>query len=72
MALVARLWWCLRSLYGSAFMGMMRLNKLDRIWQEVLEADLEMIKKRGHAQAGEKTMVDVWHPVVKASNKVQT
>ena len=37
----------------------------------VLEAGLEMIKKRGHAQAGEKTMVDVWHPVVEAVKQGQ-
>ena len=37
----------------------------------VLEAGLEMIKKPGHAEAGEKTMVDVWHPVVEAVKQGQ-
>ena len=31
-----------------------------------VKAGLEMIKKRGKAEIGEKTMVDVWEPVLKA------
>ena len=58
MALISKVGGASGPLYGSAFMGM-------------IEAGLEMIKKRGHAQASEKTMVDVWHPVVEAVKQGQ-
>ncbi|CCQ25395.1 ADP-binding subunit dhaL [Listeria monocytogenes N53-1] len=31
---------------------------------KVIEAGLEGIEKRGKSHAGEKTMIDVWEPVV--------
>ena len=52
-------------------MGMMKAEQAGQDLAGVLEAGLEMIKKRGHAQAGEKTMVDVWHPVVEAVKQGQ-
>ena len=66
MALISKVGGASGPLYGSAFMGMM---KAEQAGQDL--AGLEMIKKRGHAQAGEKTMVDVWHPVVKAVKQGQ-
>ncbi len=45
--------------HGSAFMGMMKAEQAGTGFAECFEAGLEM-KKRGHAQAGEKTMVDVY------------
>lgn len=55
-------------LYGSAFMGMLKAQQGDdTAWSNVLKSGLNSIQKRGKAQAGDKTMVDVWIPVVKAS-----
>lgn len=55
-------------LYGSAFISMAKASKdndeLDLA--ELLEAGLDGIQKRGKAEAGEKTMVDEWIPVVEA------
>ena len=50
---------------------MMKAEQAGQDLAGVLEAGLEMIKKRGHAQVGEKTMVDVWHPVVEAVKQGQ-
>ena len=71
MALISRLVVPQVRLYGSAFMGMMKAEQAGQDLAGVLEAGLEMIKKRGHAEAGEKTMVDVWHPVVEAVKQGQ-
>ena len=50
-------------LYGSAFVGMSKgIESGDLI--EALQAGLDMIVKRGKAAPGEKTMVDVWTPVI--------
>lgn len=50
-------------LYGSAFLGLSQ--KIDSDGLEVgLEAALANIQKRGQAQLGDKTMVDVWIPVL--------
>ena len=62
-------------LYGSAFISMAKASKdndeLDLA--ELLEAGLDGIQKRGKAEAGEKTMVDEWIPVVEAvKNKTLT
>lgn len=52
-------------LYGSAFMGMAKIANQDNITNEQLfSAGLEMIQKRGKATKDEKTMVDVWIPVI--------
>ncbi|MCA9764785.1 MAG: dihydroxyacetone kinase subunit L [Carnobacterium sp.] len=55
-------------LYGSAFMGMLKTVKEDYTssWDKVLHGGLESIQKRGKAVVGDKTMVDVWAPVVQA------
>ena len=52
-------------LYGSAFMGMARAEQDSGSLSALVRAGLEMIKKRGKAESGEKTMVDVWEPVLK-------
>lgn len=51
-------------LYGSAFMGMMKAQQEGRNLADSLAAGLEMIQKRGKAEVGEKTMVDIWATVV--------
>lgn len=55
-------------LYGSAFMGMLKTFKEDNAssWGKILQSGLESIQKRGKAEVGDKTMVDVWAPVVQA------
>jgi len=47
-------------LYGSAFLAMSKtaIETLDT--SELIYAGLEAIQKRGKAQVGEKTMVDIW------------
>ena len=52
-------------------MGMMKAEQAGQDLPGILEAGLDMIVKRGHAQVGEKTMVDVWSPVVEAVKKNQ-
>lgn len=51
-------------LYGSAFMGMAKQAKESDNMGEILAAGLEGILKRGKAGVGEKTMIDIWSPVV--------
>ena len=71
MALISKVGGASGPLYGSAFMGMMKAEQAGQDMAGVLEAGLDMIVKRGHAQVGEKTMVDVWSPVVEAVKKDQ-
>lgn len=71
MALISKAGGASGPLYGSAFMGMMKAEQAGQDLAGVLEAGLDMIVKRGHAQVGEKTMVDVWSPVVEAVKKNQ-
>ncbi|ODD22880.1 dihydroxyacetone kinase subunit L [Listeria monocytogenes] len=57
-------------LYGTAFLNMSKAVDADTIdavgLTKVIEAGLEGIEKRGKSHAGEKTMIDVWEPVVHA------
>lgn len=46
-------------LYGSAFMGITKASQAGADLADTLQAGLEMIQKRGKAELGEKTMVDV-------------
>lgn len=58
-------------LYGSAFMGISKASQADTDLADVLQAGLDMIQKRGKAELGEKTMVDVWVPVIAALRENQ-
>ncbi len=58
-------------LYGSAFMGISKASQTDTDLADVLQAGLDMIQKRGKADLGEKTMVDVWVPVIAALREKQ-
>lgn len=58
-------------LYGSAFMGISKSSQTDTDLADVLQAGLDMIQKRGKAELGEKTMVDVWVPVIAALRENQ-
>lgn len=60
-------------IYGSAFLTMSKnlvdVKVLDdELFVNLIEKGLESIQLRGKAQVGEKTLVDVWHPVVLALN----
>lgn len=50
-------------LYGSAFVGISKGIETGDL-ADALQAGLDMIVKRGKATVGEKTMVDVWTPVI--------
>ena len=58
MALISKVGGASGPLYGSAFMGMMKAEQAGQ--------DLG-----GHAQVGEKTMIDVWRPVIEAVKRGQ-
>lgn len=47
-------------LYGSAFLSMSKTAKNSTEAADLIEAGLEAIQKRGKAEVGEKTMVDIW------------
>lgn len=66
MQLISKVGGASGPLYGSAFMGMTKASQTGASLVEQLEAGLEMIQKRGKAEVGEKTMVDVWVPVIAA------
>lgn len=51
-------------LYGSAFMGLSKGLTAGDSLVDSLQAGLDLIQKRGKAQLGEKTMIDVWVPVL--------
>lgn len=56
-------------LYGSAFINMAKTSKETTSTLDLLKSGLEGIKKRGKAEINEKTMVDVWTPVIEAYEK---
>ncbi|HEM3468555.1 TPA: dihydroxyacetone kinase subunit L [Streptococcus suis] len=58
-------------LYGSAFMGITKASQAGADLADMLQAGLDMIQKRGKAELGEKTMVDVWIPVISALRECQ-
>ncbi|MGU7914096.1 dihydroxyacetone kinase subunit DhaL [Streptococcus suis] len=58
-------------LYGSAFMGITKASQSGADLADTLQAGLDMIQKRGKAELGEKTMVDVWIPVISALRESQ-
>ncbi|HEM3615264.1 TPA: dihydroxyacetone kinase subunit L [Streptococcus suis] len=58
-------------LYGSAFMGITKASQAGADLADMLQAGLDMIQKRSKAELGEKTMVDVWIPVISALRESQ-
>lgn len=71
MQLISKVGGASGPLYGSAFMGMAKAAKTGAGLKESLQAGLEMIEKRGKASLGEKTMIDVWVPVLEALDNGQ-
>lgn len=63
MALMSNIGGASGPLYGSAFMEMAKSAKENGDLSTIIQAGLNGIIKRGKAQPGEKTMVDVWQPV---------
>ncbi|EBF5840705.1 dihydroxyacetone kinase subunit L [Listeria monocytogenes] len=70
MTMVSKVGGASGPLYGTAFLNMSKAVDADTIDAvgliKVIEAGLEGIEKRGKSHAGEKTMIDVWEPVVHA------
>ncbi|EAC3747090.1 dihydroxyacetone kinase subunit L [Listeria monocytogenes] len=70
MTMVSKVGGASGPLYGTAFLNMSKAVNADTIdavgLTKVIEAGLEGIEKRGKSHAGEKTMIDVWEPVVHA------
>lgn len=69
MQLISKVGGASGPLYGSAFMGLTKSLKAGDGLLKGLQDGLEMIEKRGKAKVGEKTMVDVWTPVLDALNQ---
>ncbi|MBC1420320.1 MULTISPECIES: dihydroxyacetone kinase ADP-binding subunit DhaL1 [Listeria] len=70
MTMVSKVGGASGPLYGTAFLNMSKAVDSETIdsvgLTKVIEAGLEGIEKRGKSHAGEKTMIDVWEPVVHA------
>ncbi|RYM02900.1 dihydroxyacetone kinase subunit L [Sporolactobacillus sp. THM7-7] len=67
MTLLSKIGGASGPLYGSAFIGMAKQSAdTASDLPAIIQAGLEGIQKRGKAEAGDKTMVDVWLPVVDA------
>ncbi|EAD0635464.1 dihydroxyacetone kinase subunit L [Listeria monocytogenes] len=70
MTMVSKVGGASGPLYGTAFLNMSKAVDADTIdavgLTKVIEAGLDGIEKRGKSHAGEKTMIDVWEPVVHA------
>lgn len=66
MTLVSKVGGASGPLYGSAFINMAKTAKETDDMGKILASGLEGIQKRGHAETGEKTMVDEWAPVIEA------
>lgn len=66
MTLVSKVGGASGPLYGSAFISMAKAAQDSENIADLVEAGLDGIIKRGKAETGEKTMVDVWAPVATA------
>lgn len=66
MVLVSKVGGASGPLYGSAFISMAKQSKESDDISSLLSSGLDGITKRGKAETGEKTMVDVWAPAVDA------
>lgn len=67
VALISKVGGASGPLYGSAFLGMAKqASSSEDDIVAILRAGLKSIEIRGKASPGEKTMVDVWIPVIEA------
>lgn len=65
MAMISKVGGASGPLYGSAFLEMSKVIDNEPV-PVVVEEGLKAIKKRGQAELKDKTMVDMWAPVVEA------
>ncbi|WP_334115724.1 dihydroxyacetone kinase subunit DhaL [Ligilactobacillus sp.] len=65
MALISKVGGASGPLYGTAFLEMAKAGNDTKDLGELLQKALSGIEKRGGAQPGDKTMVDVWNKVIK-------
>jgi dihydroxyacetone kinase-like protein len=77
MTLIAKVGGASGPLYGTAFMkASLALKDKKEVEQkelvEALAASLDGLKVRGKAQVGDKTMIDVWEPVIEFMRKRET
>lgn len=66
MALISKVGGASGPLYGTAFLEVAKQSKTDTDLDVLLAAALAGIEKRGGATTGDKTLIDVWAPVVQA------
>ncbi|KRL40401.1 dihydroxyacetone kinase subunit DhaL [Liquorilactobacillus nagelii] len=66
MALISKVGGTAGPLYGTAFLEMAKLSPKTTNLGQLLKAATAGLKKRGGAQMGDKTMVDVWLPITAA------
>ncbi|MFT9270081.1 MAG: dihydroxyacetone kinase subunit DhaL [Liquorilactobacillus nagelii] len=66
MALISKVGGAAGPLYGTAFLEMTKLSPKTTNLGQLLKAATAGLKKRGGAQMGDKTMVDVWLPITAA------
>lgn len=59
-------------LYGTAMLEMSKAAKDTQELLNIIEAGLAGIQKRGKAEAGDKTMVDVWDQIITAIKNNET
>lgn len=64
MSLISKVGGASGPLYGTAFLEMAKASAKTDDLAELMELALAGIKKRGGAEAGDKTMVDVWTALV--------
>lgn len=64
MSLISKVGGAAGPLYGTAFLEMAKKSNTTTELSELLNAAVLGIKKRGGAELGDKTMVDVWEVVV--------
>ncbi|WP_462271107.1 dihydroxyacetone kinase subunit DhaL [Ligilactobacillus agilis] len=69
MSLISKVGGAAGPLYGTAFLEMAKLSTSTKDLGLLTEAAVNGIKKRGGANAGDKTMVDVWLVAVPALKK---
>ncbi|KRL44611.1 dihydroxyacetone kinase subunit DhaL [Lacticaseibacillus manihotivorans] len=68
MALISKVGGASGPLYGTAFLEMAKTAKNSADLPTLLDAALAGVIKRGGAEVGDKTMVDAWTPLVKATH----
>ncbi|PWF99482.1 dihydroxyacetone kinase subunit DhaL [Levilactobacillus bambusae] len=69
MAIVSKVGGASGALYGTAFLEMYKESQRTTDMVKILDKAMKAMEKRGDSKPGEKTMLDVWEPVVKAAKR---